>query len=297
MPASFPTSIASYSAAVDYSTIIDCSIDNGQWAEIIAIETVLGLNPGTIGGTGQTTGTVGYNISLLASEISTLQNTVAGLGSGTVTSVTATDTSIVVTGTSAAPKVATGTLDVIATNHPPVANWSNNSKKITNVANGSAASDVAAYGQVLPVTGGTMSGAIAMGGNKITGGAAGVAGTDFATVSQIPTFVAPRVGSLTVSSNTYTPSTSYDLCWIVSPTAAFTLANPSGTPVDGQKLMVRVASGSTGYIMSFGTQYVSSGVAVLPTAALPASKTVTFGFIWDNSRSLWVLLAFDGIGY
>jgi hypothetical protein len=71
----------------------------------------------------------------------------AGTGSG-VTSVTATDTSIVVGGTSSAPTVATGTLDVIATDHPPAANWSNNSKKITSVANGSASTDVAAYGQL-----------------------------------------------------------------------------------------------------------------------------------------------------
>jgi hypothetical protein len=260
MAASYPTSIASYAASVDYATIIDASIDNGQWAEIVAIETALGLNAGTIGGTGQTAGTVGYNISLLASEITTLQNTVSGLGSGTVTSVGAADTSIVISGTSAAPKVATATLDVIATNHPPAANWSNNSKKIMN-------------------------------------GAAATLSTDFVILSQLPTYLAPRVTTLTVSSNQYTPSTAYDLCLIVSPTANFTLVNPSGTPVDGQKLLVRVASGSTGYTLTFGGQYISSGIAILPTTALPASKTCTFGFMWDNSRSLWVLMAYDGTGY
>src|SRR5437773_2254763 len=71
-----------------------------------------------------------------------------GGGSGTVTSVTATDTSIVVAGTAAAPTIATGTLDVIATQHAPAANWSNNSKKITALANGSAAQDAAAFGQI-----------------------------------------------------------------------------------------------------------------------------------------------------
>jgi hypothetical protein len=65
-----------------------------------------------------------------------------------VNSVTAADTSIVVGGTGTNPTVATGTLDVIATNHGPAANWSNNSHKITSLANGSAAQDAAAFGQI-----------------------------------------------------------------------------------------------------------------------------------------------------
>lgn len=69
--------------------------------------------------------------------------------SGTVTSVTAADASIVVSGTPAvAPALATGTLDVIAAQHPPAASWSNNSKKITSLANGSSAQDAVAYGQL-----------------------------------------------------------------------------------------------------------------------------------------------------
>lgn len=74
--------------------------------------------------------------------------TAASSGTAPVTSVTAADTSVVVGGTSAAPTIATGTLDVIAANHPPSANWSNNSKKITSLANGSSAQDAAAFGQI-----------------------------------------------------------------------------------------------------------------------------------------------------
>ena len=51
-------------------------------------------------------------------------------GGAAVNSVTAADASIVIAGTSADPTVATGTLDVIATVHPPAADWSNNSHKI-----------------------------------------------------------------------------------------------------------------------------------------------------------------------
>ncbi len=65
-----------------------------------------------------------------------------------VGSVTAGDTSIVVGGTGTAPTLETATLDVIAADHPPGADWSNNSHKITSLANGSGAQDAAAFGQI-----------------------------------------------------------------------------------------------------------------------------------------------------
>lgn len=71
-----------------------------------------------------------------------------GGGGGTVTGVTAADTSIVIGGTAAAPTVATGTLDVIATDHAPAAAVALNSQKITGLANGTAATDAAAFGQL-----------------------------------------------------------------------------------------------------------------------------------------------------
>lgn len=72
-----------------------------------------------------------------------------GGGGGTVTSVTAADTSIVVGGTAAAPTIATGTLDVIATDHPPVASVPMNGHKHTSLAAGTGAGDSIRYEQVL----------------------------------------------------------------------------------------------------------------------------------------------------
>lgn len=72
---------------------------------------------------------------------------VAIAGGGSVNSVTATDTSIVVTGTASNPTVATGTLDVVAADHPPAANWSNNSHKITSLTAGAAAGEAAIWDQ------------------------------------------------------------------------------------------------------------------------------------------------------
>ena len=63
---------------------------------------------------------------------------------------------------------------------PPSGDLAMGSHKLTGLANGSSAQDAAAFGQILPLTGGTMSGAIAMGTNRITGLGAPSAGTDAA---------------------------------------------------------------------------------------------------------------------
>lgn len=55
-----------------------------------------------------------------------------------------------------------------------------------DTAGAAAAAQAAAEAASLSLTGGTMAGPIAMGGNKVTGAANGVASTDFATVGQLP---------------------------------------------------------------------------------------------------------------
>lgn len=129
-----------------------------------------------------------------------------------------------------------------------------------------------------------------------SGSGAALTGITASQVSGVATR-APVVTTITVSSNTYTPTTAMDIGIIASPAANFTVVNATGSPADGQKLMLRILSGGTGFTPTFGTAYVSSGVATLPSGVLPASKTVTLGFIWDNTASKWVLLAYDGVGY
>ncbi len=68
--------------------------------------------------------------------------------SGTVTSISSADSSIVVTNPTTTPSLQLARLNTIATNEPPTADWSNNSHKITSLANGSGAQDAAAFGQI-----------------------------------------------------------------------------------------------------------------------------------------------------
>lgn len=79
-------------------------------------------------------------------DLFALANTPPG-GAG-VLSVTAGDASVVVGGTATAPTVESGTLDKIAQLHPAAAAVGFNGQKATGLANGSAAADAVAYGQL-----------------------------------------------------------------------------------------------------------------------------------------------------
>ena len=116
--------------------------------EVIAVTNVSGTTWSVTRGA-ESTATAAHTAGFTVKQVVSAGWLTSVGGSG-VTSVTAGDTSIVVGGSGSAPTIATGTLDVIAADHPPAANWSNNSKKITSLANGTAASDAAAFGQ-LPV--------------------------------------------------------------------------------------------------------------------------------------------------
>lgn len=107
----------------------------------------------------------------------------------------------------------------------------------------------------------------------------------------------PRVSTLSAVSAVYTPNTdTTDLALINAPGANFTIANPTGTPADGNIFKLRLSSGSSAFTPTWGSAYISSGLATLPTS-LPASKTVACAFEYDLSRTSWVLRAADAIGY
>lgn len=71
-----------------------------------------------------------------------------GEGGGSVDSVTAADGSVVIGGTGDNPTARTGTLDVIAAEHPPAASVPMNGHKHTGLASGSAAGDSVQFGQL-----------------------------------------------------------------------------------------------------------------------------------------------------
>jgi hypothetical protein len=69
----------------------------------------------------------------------------------------------------------------------------------------------------------------------------------------------------------------------------------SGTPVDGQKLMIRIKDNGTARAITWGTSFVSSGVATL-LATTVASKTHRVGLIYDSAMAKWTCVAVDAAG-
>lgn len=99
----------------------------------------------------------------------------------------------------------------------------------------------------------------------------------------------PRVQTV-ASSATVTPNADTDdLVAITAQAAALTIANATGTPVQGQKLLIRIKDNGTARAITFGTNYRAMGVA-LPTTTT-ANKTMYLGFIWNATDSKWDLIA------
>lgn len=105
--------------------------------------------------------------------------------------------------------------------------------------------------------------------------------------------IAPRI----ISATSYTTDTgtslnidSCDLFIVTAQAGALKLNNPSGTPVQGQKLLVRIKDNGTARALTYDTQYRASTDLPLPTTTV-LSKTLYMGFIWNSTDSKWDLLA------
>jgi hypothetical protein len=100
--------------------------------------------------------------------------------------------------------------------------------------------------------------------------------------------LAPRVGT-TASSPTPTPDAdAHDLYTITALAAAAELQNPSGTPTNGQALIVRIKDDGTARALTFDTAYRAVG-ATLPTTTV-IGKTMYLGMIYNSADSKWDVL-------
>ena len=98
----------------------------------------------------------------------------------------------------------------------------------------------------------------------------------------------PRVQTVT-SAATVTPTSLNDLVVITAQAAGLTIANPTGTMVQGQALMIRIKDNGTARTIGFGTNYRGIGIT-LPTTTI-ISKTLYLGLIWNSTD-----IKFDVIG-
>lgn len=69
----------------------------------------------------------------------------------------------------------------------------------------------------------------------------------------------------------------------------------SGTPRDGQKLMIRIKDNGTAQTIAWGASFASSGIATL-LATTVINKTHYVGLIWDAAASTWDCVGCDPVG-
>lgn len=99
----------------------------------------------------------------------------------------------------------------------------------------------------------------------------------------------PRVTS-TASSATPTPAVDTTDIYILTALAtAPTFGAPTGTPSQGQKLIVRIKDNGTARALAWNAIYRAMGTALPTTTVL--SKTLYLGFIYNSTDAKWDLVA------
>lgn len=94
----------------------------------------------------------------------------------------------------------------------------------------------------------------------------------------------PSIQSVT-SAATVTPTFSDDLVKITAQAAGLTLANPTGTAIDGLGMTIRIKDNGTARSISTGSQYRSVGVTIPPTTVV--GKTLYLGMIYNADDTKW----------
>lgn len=110
------------------------------------------------------------------------------------------------------------------------------------------------------------------------------------------TFTNKRINPRLVTTTSYTTDTgtslniaNCDQFEITAQAGALKFNNPGGTPVGGQKLIIRIKDNGTARALTYDTQFRAIGVT-LPATTI-ASKTLYMGFIWNNTDSKWDCVA------
>lgn len=97
--------------------------------------------------------------------------------------------------------------------------------------------------------------------------------------------ITSRVYSTTSVSAISPASDSYDATHITALSVGLAIANPTGTPTDGQRHVIRIKDNGTARAISWTSGYRAVGVA-LPTSTT-ASKTLYVGAIYNSADSKW----------
>lgn len=102
--------------------------------------------------------------------------------------------------------------------------------------------------------------------------------------------ITKRVGTTASSGSLTIDSDSYDMYTVTALAAAIIMNNPTGTPTEGQPLLMRFKDNGTARAFTWsGSQWRAMGVT-LPTTTV-ISKTLYVGTVWNAADSKWDVIA------
>ena len=231
----------------------------------------------------------------------------ASTGSGTVTSVAA--LTLGTSGTDLSSTVATSTTTPVITLNVPTASATNRGAlsssdwtTFNNKGSGTVTSISATVPSFLAVAGSpiTTSGtlAITLSGTALPianggTGATTLAGASIATYSGTETLtnkrIDPRVTSAASASSLTPDISASDVYAFTALAAGLTINAPTGTPLDGDKLIFRLLDNGTSRSLTWNGTYTVIGVT-LPTATT-ISKTTYVGCIYNANNTRWDVIA------
>jgi len=103
-------------------------------------------------------------------------------------------------------------------------------------------------------------------------------------------FISPRITSITSSATPTPNSNTTDHFKITALAANATITTPTGTPVDGQKLIISIKDNGTARTLNFDSGYRFSSDLTAPTTTI-INKEFYLGFVYNALVSKWDNLA------
>lgn len=93
-----------------------------------------------------------------------------------------------------------------------------------------------------------------------------------------------------VSAGTVTPNSDSDEVIVITAQAeAIAIANPTGSPEEGQAMLIRIKDNSSARAISFGTIYRQIGTT-LPTTTV-VDKTLYIGIVYNAADTKWDVIS------
>jgi hypothetical protein len=122
-----------------------------------------------------------------------------------------------------------------------------------------------------------------------------ITGTDtLAAEAMTQTFtnkrITVRVNTITSSATPTPAGDTTDEFTVTAQAEAAAFAAPTGTPTDGQKLIIRIKDNATARALTWNAIYRAGTDITLPTTTV-LSKSLYLGFLYNSTDSKWDLLA------